>query len=150
MGPLVCDGRPSQIRIVRRPRISRFRSLKEFDERHVSVTARSHLEETRTAPEVPPEPHGHDDGELLPIEGVDHHGSFATWRPRAADRGARRDAALDLEDDPGVAAPSVCFTAGQRVLIQCRIATLFRSLARVAGRGTVQSRAPKRRQTCPG
>lgn len=124
--------------------------VQEFDERHVVVTVRSRLEEERTAPEVPPKPYGHGDGELLPIESVDQHGRFASGRPRAADRGALRDAALVLEDDPGAAAPSVFFTAGQRMRSQCRIAPSFRSLARVAGRCTVQSSAPKRRQTCPG
>lgn len=124
--------------------------VQEFDEGHVVVTARSRLEEETTAPEVPPERHGHGDGELLPIEGVDQNWGFAPWRPRAADRGPLRDAALVLEDDPGAAAPSVFFTAGQRVVIQCWIAASFRSLARLAGRCNVQSSAPKRRQTCPG
>ena len=54
-----------------------------------------------------------------PIEGVDQDGGFAAGRPRAADRGPLGDAALILEDDPGAAAASVFFTAGQRVVIQC-------------------------------
>src|SRR5437867_11773659 len=72
------------------------------------------------------------------------------WGPCAADGRPLRDAALVLEDDPGPATPSVFFTAGQRVVTQCRIAVSFRSFARLAGRCSVQSSAPKRRQTCPG
>lgn len=124
--------------------------VQEFDEGRVVVTARSRLEEETTATEVPPERHGHGDGELLPVEGVDQDWGFAAGRPRAPDRRPLRDAALVLEDDPGAAAPSVFFTAGQRAVIQCRIAASLRSLARLAGRCNVQSIAPKRRQTCPG
>lgn len=124
--------------------------VEELDEGHVVVTARSRLDAQAAAPEIPPKRHGDGDGELLPIEGVDQDGGFAAGRPRAADRGPLRDAALVLEDDPGAAAPSVFFTAGQRVVIQWRIAASFRSLARLAGRCNVQSSAPKRRQTCPG
>lgn len=91
----------------------------ELDEGHVVVTARAGLEEEPTAPEVPPEGHGDGDGELLPIEGVDQDRSFAAGRPGAPDRRPLRDATLVLEDDPGAAAPSVFFTAGQRVVIQC-------------------------------
>jgi hypothetical protein len=36
------------------------------------------------------------------------------------------------------------------VVFQCSIAASFRSLARWAGRCKVHSRAPRRRQTCPG
>ena len=122
--------------------------VQEFDEGQVVVTARSRLEEETAATEVPPERHG--DGELLPIEGVDQDWGLATWRPRAADWRPLGDAALVLEDDPGAAPASVFFTAGQRVVIQCWIAASFRSLARLAGRCSVQSSAPKRRQTCPG
>ena len=42
------------------------------------------------------------------------------------------------------------FTAGQRVVTQCRMAISFRSFARLAGRCSVQSSAPKRRHTWPG
>ena len=122
----------------------------KFDEGHVVVTPRSRLEEETTAPEVPPERHGHGDGELLPSEGMDQDRRFAAWRPRAPDRRPLGDATLVLEDDPGAPTPSVFFTAGQRVVIQCWIAASFRSLARLAGRCKVQSSAPKRRQTCPG
>jgi len=124
--------------------------VQEFDEGHVIVTARSRLKEQTTATEIPPERHGDGDGELLPIERVDQDGGFAPGRPRATDRRSLGDATLVLEDDPGAAAASVFFTAGQRVLIQCWIAASFRSLARLAGRCSVQLSAPKRRQTCPG
>ncbi len=124
--------------------------VEELDEGHVVVTARSRLETQTAALEVPPERHGDGDGELLPIEGVDQDGRLAAGRPGAADRRPLGDAALVLEDDPGAAAASVFLTAGQRVVVQCWIAASFRSLARLAGRCSVQSSAPKRRQTCPG
>lgn len=124
--------------------------VQERDEGAVVVAARTRLEKETATPEVPPEGHGDRHGELLPIEGVDQDRGFAAGRPGAADRRPLGDAALVLEDDPGPAAPSVFFTAGQRVVIQCRIAASFRSLARFAGRWSVQSSAPKRRQTCPG
>lgn len=124
--------------------------VQEVDKGEVVVTARSRLEEEPAAPEVPPECHGDGDGELLPIEGMDQDRGFAAGRPGAADRRPLRDAALVLEDDPGAATPSVFFTVGQRVVIQCRIAGSFRSRARFAGRWSVQSSAPNRRQTCPG
>jgi len=44
--------------------------VQEFDERPVGVIAGSWLKEERTAPEVPPEPDRHGNGELLPIEGT--------------------------------------------------------------------------------
>ena len=122
----------------------------EFHEGHIVVTARSRLEAQTAAPEVPPKRHGDGDGELLPIEGVDQDGRLAAGRPRAADWRPLGDTALVLEDDPGAAPASVFFTAGQRVVFQCSIAASFRSLARLAGRCSVQSNAPKRRQTCPG
>jgi len=122
----------------------------ELDEGHVVVTARSRLEAQTAALEVPPERHGDGDGELLPVEGVDQDGRLAAGRPRAADRRPLGDAALVLEDDPGAAPASVFFTAGQRVVFQCWIAASFRSFARLAGRCSVQSSPPKRRQTCPG
>jgi hypothetical protein len=124
--------------------------VQEFDEGHIVVTARARLKEKTTAAEIPPERQGQGDGQLLPVEGVDQDGGGAARRPRAADRGPLRDAALVLEDDPGPSTPSVFFTAGQRVVIQCWIAASFRSLARLAGRCNVQSSAPKSRQTCPG
>ena len=124
--------------------------VQEFDEGHVVVITRSRLKEQTAPTEVPPERQSDSDGELLPIEGVDQHWGFAAGRPRAADRRPLGDATLVLEDDPGAAPASVFFTAGQRVVIQWRIAASFRSLARWAGRCSVQSSAPKRRQTCPG
>src|SRR5207244_12528844 len=114
------------------------------------VTARPRLEEEATAPEVPPERQAHGEGELRPVEGMDQDGGLPARGPCAADGRPLRDAALVLEDDPGPATPSVFFTAGQRVVTQCRIAVSFRSFARLAGRCSVQSSAPKRRQTCPG
>jgi len=125
-------------------------SVQETDERDVVIAAGPRLEEETTAAAVPPERQGHGEGELRPVEGVDQDRGFATRGPRAADRRPLRDPALVLEDDPGPAAPSVFFTAGQRVVTQCRIAASFRSFARLAGRCRVQSSAPRRRQTCPG
>jgi hypothetical protein len=124
--------------------------VQKLDQGHIVVTARARLKEETAAAEIPPERQGQGDGQLLPIEGVDQDGGGAARRPRAADRGSLGDAALVLEDDPGPSTPSVFFTAGQRVVIQCWIAASFRSLARLAGRCNVQSSAPKRRQTCPG
>src|SRR5437879_11375489 len=75
---------------------------------------------------------------------MDEDGGLPARGPCAADGRPLRDAALVLEDDPGPATPSVFFTAGQRVVTQCRIAVSFRSFARLAGRCSVQSSAPKR------
>jgi hypothetical protein len=122
----------------------------EVDEGDVVVTARSRLKEEPRAPEVPSERQGDGHGELLPIESVGQDRGLAAGRPRPADRRPLRDAALVFEDDPGVAAASVFFTVGQRVVIQAVIAASFRSLARLAGRCGVQSSVPRRRQTCPG
>ncbi|HET9492333.1 MAG TPA: hypothetical protein VFR64_21625, partial [Methylomirabilota bacterium] len=47
--------------------------------------------------------------------------------------------AFVLEDEPGVPAASVFFTAGQRTSTQCWMAVSFRSFARLAGRWSVQS-----------
>jgi hypothetical protein len=122
----------------------------EADERDVVVTAGPRLEEETAAAEVPPERQAHGEGELRPVEGMDQDGGLPTRGPRAADGRPLRDAAFVLEDDPGPAPPSVFFTAGQRVVTQCRMAGSFRSFARLAGRCSVQSSAPKRRQTWPG
>ena len=91
----------------------------EVDEADVVVAAGARLEEEATAPKVPAKRDREGDGELLPVERVDQDGGLAAGRPRAADRGPLRDAALVLEDNPGPPAPSVFFTAGQRVVIQC-------------------------------
>jgi hypothetical protein len=124
--------------------------VQEADERDVVVTARPRLEEEAAAAEVPSERQAHGEGELRPVEGMDQDGGLPPRGPRAADGRPLRDAALVLEDDPGPAPPSVFFTAGQRVVTQCRMAGSFRSFARLAGRCSVQSRAPKRRHTWPG
>jgi hypothetical protein len=122
----------------------------ERDEGDVVIAAGVGFEAQPTPLEIPPECHGDGDGEFLPVEGVDQDGGLAPGRPRAADRRPLGDAALVFEDDPGAAAPSVFFTAGQRVVFQRSIAASSRSRARVAGRWRVQSSAPRRRQTCPG
>lgn len=122
----------------------------EVDEGQVVVTAGAGLEEEPAAPEVPPKSDGDRDGELLPIEGMDQDRGFAAGRPGAPDGWPLRDAALVLEDDPGAAAPSVFFTVGQRVVIQCWMAASFRSRARLAGRCNVHFIRPKTRQTWPG
>src|SRR5712691_2560475 len=122
----------------------------EADQCHVVVAAGARVEEEITAAAVPAEGQGHGEGEFGPIERVDQNRGFAPWGPRPADRRPLRDAALVLEDEPGPAAPSVFFTAGQRVVTQCWTAASFRSFARLAGRCRVQSSAPKSRHTCPG
>jgi hypothetical protein len=124
--------------------------VQEADERDVVVTARPRLEEETAAAEVPPERQAHGEGEFRPVEGMDQDGGLPPRGPGAADGRPLRDPALVLEDDPGPAPPSVFFTAGQRVVIQCRMAGSFRSFARLAGRCSVQSSAPKSRQTWPG
>lgn len=123
--------------------------LQETDEVGAVVTPRPRLEEQPAAPAIPPEGQGQGDGQLRPAEGMDQDRRFAPRGPRAADRWALRDPALVLEDEPGPLAPSVFFTAGQRGVTQCRIAGSFRSVARFAGRWSVQSsapRAPRRRR----
>ena len=124
--------------------------VQETDQRNVVVAPGPRLEHQVTAAPVPAERQGHREGELRPVEGMDQDGGLPARGPRAADGRPLRDAALVLEEDPGSATPSVFFTAGQRVVTQCRTAVSFRSFARLAGRCGVQSSAPKRRQTCPG
>jgi len=124
--------------------------VQEADQRDVVVASGLRLEDQATAATIPAERQGHGEGELRPIEGMDQDGGLPTRGPGAADGRSLRDAALVLEDDPGSAPPSVFFTAGQRVVIQCRMAGSFRSFARLAGRCNVQSSAPRRRQTWPG
>src|SRR2546422_5894724 len=123
--------------------------VQEADERDVVVTAWPRLEEEAAAAEVPSERQAHGEGELRPVEGMDQDGGLPARGPRAADGRALRDAAPVLENDPGPAPPSVFFTAGQRVVTQCRMAVSFRSFPRLSGRCSVQSRAPKRRRTWP-
>ena len=75
---------------------------------------------------------------------------MAARRPGAAARGALRDSALVLEEDPGLWAPGVFFTAGHRSATHCWTASSRRSRARRAGRCKVQCIAPKTFQTWPG
>jgi hypothetical protein len=124
--------------------------VQEAHQRDVVVASGPRREDQATAATVPAERQGHGEGELRPIEGVDQDGGLPARGPGAADRRSLRDAALVLKDDPGPAPPSVFFTAGQRLVTQCRMAGSFRSFARLAGRCNVQSSAPKRRQTWPG
>jgi hypothetical protein len=92
--------------------------LQKVDEGDVVVAPRLRLEEQATAAAVPPEGQRQRDGEFRPVEGVDQDRRFAARRPGAADGWALRNSALILEDDPGPLAPSVFFTAGQRVVTQ--------------------------------
>ncbi len=92
--------------------------LQKVDEGDVVVAPRLRLEEQATAAAVPPEGQRQRDGEFRPVEGVDQDRRFAARRPGAADWWALRDSALILKDDPGPLAPSVFFTAGQRVVTQ--------------------------------
>jgi hypothetical protein len=114
------------------------------------VTAGTGLEEQATPLAVPPEREGDTDRQLRPVVGMDQDGGLAAGRPRAPDRRALGDSALVLKDDPGPAAPSVFFTAGQRVDRQWRIAASLRSLAWRAGRCSVHSSVPNTRHTCAG
>src|SRR5436190_14287290 len=87
------------------------------------------------------------------VQEADERDVVVTARPRLEEEATAPEVPPERqapEDDPGLATPSVFFTAGQRVVTQCRIAVSFRSFARLAGRCSVQSSAPKRRQTCPG
>ena len=89
-------------------------------------------------------------GEVLPVAGMNQNRSFAAGRPSAPDRGALRDAALVLEEDPGLAAPGVFFTAGQPSLTHCWVAPELRSRACRAGRCRLHSMAFKIFQIWPG
>jgi len=99
---------------------------------------------------IPAKPQGHTDQYLLPIEVVNQDGCLSPRGPRPTDRRPLGDAAFVVEENPGLPAPGVFFTAGQRLAIQCWIATSLRSRARVAGRCSVHSRPRRMRQTWPG
>lgn len=96
---------------------------------------------------VPAKPEGQADQQLLPVEAVDQDRGLSPRRPRPADRRPLRDATLVVEENPGLPASSVFFTAGHRWVTQRRTATSLRSRACVAGRWSVQSNARRSRQT---
>lgn len=96
---------------------------------------------------IPAKPERQADQQFLPIETVDQDRSLAPRRPGPANRWSLRDAALVVEENPGLPASGVFFTAGQRWDTQCRTAAAFRSRACVAGRCSVQSSARRTRHT---
>jgi hypothetical protein len=85
--------------------------------------------------------------ELLPVEMVDQEWSLAPRGPGPADRRPLRDPTLVVEENPGLPASGVFFTADQRWVTQPRIAAASRSRACVAGRWSVQPSARRTRQT---
>ncbi len=96
---------------------------------------------------IPAKPERQADQQFLPVEPVDQDRGLAPRRPGPADRWPLGDAALVVEENPGLPASGVFFTAGQRWDTQCRIAAAFRSRACVAGRCSVQSSARRTRHT---
>lgn len=84
----------------------------------VETAVASASEETRFGP-VPLETESCGHGSFLPvIAACLQDRGFAARRPGGADRGLLGEARFVLEVDPGLAAPSVFFTSGQRRSIQ--------------------------------
>lgn len=96
------------------------------------------LEEELAATAIPAIGKNGGNGNLGPLEGVDHDGRAPLGRPGAAERRSFREAALVLEEEPGAAAPSVLFTRGHSSATQRLISFSFRSLALCAGRWRLQ------------
>ncbi len=96
---------------------------------------------------IPAKPERGADQQLFPVEMVDQDWRLAPRGPGPADRRPLRDATLVIEENPGLPASGVFFTAGQRWVTQSRIAVAFRSRACVAGRWSVQPSARRTRQT---
>lgn len=125
-----------------------FEGAQEPNQRDVLVAPGLGVKVETGAPGVPAEGQGRRDREPLPVAtdmGQDRR--VTTRRPRPADDGLLRDAAFVFEDEPGVLAPGVFFTAGHRRVTHCRIAASSRSRARRAGRCRDQLSPRKMYQT---
>ena len=123
----------------------------EHGEHAVSVAvSRRGAEPQLMASPIPAEPEGAAHQQLFPIEVMNQDRGLAPRGPGPADRRPLRDPALVVEENPGLPASGVFFTAGQRWVTQSRIAAAFRSRACVAGRWRDQPSARRTRQTCPG
>ena len=81
--------------------------FQEGDQAFGAVAARPDLEIQTAALPVPAVSQGRRHRDFSPVEGVDQPRRLAARRPGAADRGPLGDTALVLEEDPGLAAPSV-------------------------------------------
>lgn len=128
-----------------------FELTEEVNQRGRGVGARPRLKEQATALTVPAKRQRCRHRQPLPgAKGMGQDCGFATRRPGAADDGLRREPALVFEDEPGLLAPRVFFTVGQRWRTHCRIAASSRSRARRAGRCSDQFSRRKRYQTWPG
>ena len=117
--------------------------LQEADEGFGVVATLPGLEEKAAAPPIAAIAEGGADGHLRPIESVDQNRGLALRRPGAADGRTLRDAALVLEEDPGLATPSVFFTTGHRSVFHSFTFSGSRSRACRAGRCKLHSIAPR-------
>ena len=123
----------------------------EGDERRVGIRARVGLKVPAGAATIPPKRERGGDRQPFPVRpGVVQDGGLAARRPRAPHDGMLRHAAFVLEDYPGVPAPRVFFTCGQRWRRHCAIAASSRSRAWRAGRCSDQFNPCRMRQTWDG
>src|SRR5208282_2195167 len=124
--------------------------FQEADEAFGVVASLPGLKEKSAAPPIAAVAEGGAHRHLRPIEGVDQNRGFPFRGPGAADGRALGDAALVLEEDPGLATPSGFFTAGHRSAFHTFTFSLSRSRAWQAGRCKVHSIEPRIFQTWPG
>ncbi len=124
--------------------------LQEDDECVGVIVPLECVEEESAALSIPSITNDRGNRGLGPVEGVDQERRFASPGPRSADRGALLDSAFVLEEDPRLLAASVFFTSGHFCDIHSLIASPSRSLARRAGRCSVQSIAPRIFHIWPG
>ena len=123
----------------------------EEDEVGIRIRAWVGLKVQARAAAIPPKRQGGRDRQSLPIRpGVVQDGRLAARRPGPPHDGLLRDPAFVLEDYPGVAAPRVFFTCGQRWRRQWRRAPSSRSRAWRVGRCSDQCKPCRSRQTCAG
>jgi hypothetical protein len=100
---------------------------------------------------VPPESQRGGHRGLIPVIAARaQNRRHAARRPRRPDRGLLGESGFVLEEDPGFPAPSVFFTSGQRWSTQYWTFSAFRSRACCIGFWTLQFKAPRSFQTCPG
>ena len=124
-----------------------FEILEERDQAFRVIAAGASLKVQTATPPVPAEAQRGTDRKRFPIESLDQDRSLSSGRPGPPHRGPLGDATFVLEENPGLPAPSVFFTAGHLSEIQYRIASGLRSRACRAGRWRVQSIAPRIFQT---